>query len=207
MTTHAIEWAGPPRRSTAFLLIVALHALVIYGFLSVFVPPKVQAPLPPIVGRFLDPERPTPPAGPKRPHFTSTLGWVDPLKGLPLTQINWQFAESSSTASSAGSDSPVGAGPSVPLSYVVTRPIDEYYPPQAIRLSEEGASTLQVCVGANGVLAAAPTLETSSGYGRLDAAALKWAREALRFTPAQRDGKAVPACKGFRVTFRINPDR
>jgi outer membrane biosynthesis protein TonB len=51
--------------------------------------------------------------------------------------------------------------------------------------------------------AAAPMLETSSGYARLDSAALKWARGALRFTPAQRNGQAIPACKGFRVTFRL----
>ncbi len=207
MTTHAIEWARPPRRSTAFLLIVALHAVVICGFLTAFVPPKVQVPQPPIKGRVFDLERRTPTAVPKGPHFTPMREGVDPLKGLPLAPFNWPSAEPSSTASSAGSDSPAGAGPTVPLSYVVTKPINDFYPPGSIRLSEEGASTLQVCVGANGALAAAPTLETSSGYGRLDAAALKWAREALRFTPAQRDGNAVPACKGFRVTFRINPDR
>jgi outer membrane biosynthesis protein TonB len=64
-------------------------------------------------------------------------------------------------------------------------------------------STLQVCVAANGMLAGAPKLTTSSGYTRLDSAAVKWVQEALRFTPAQRDGQAVLACKGFRVTFQL----
>jgi TonB family protein len=80
-------------------------------------------------------------------------------------------------------------------------------PPGWIRRGEEGSSILQVCVAATGALAATPTLETSAGYARLDSAALKWAREALRFTPAQRDGKAVTACKGFRVTFGLNIPR
>jgi len=204
MTTHAIEWARPPRHSTAFLLIVALHALVIYGFLRVFVPPRVQAPVPPVItGHFFDPERQTPSSGPRGPNFTPTHGSVDPLKDLPVPQFNWGITDPSSAASSASSDTSAGAGPTVPLSYVVTRPIDEYYPSQAIRLSEEGVSTLQVCVGADGRLAGAPTLQTGSGYPLLDTAALKWAREALRFSPAQQDGKAVPACKGFRVTFRL----
>ena len=207
MTAHAIEWAHPPRRSTAFLLIVALHALVIYGFLSVFVPPPAHAPPPVLSGGVIETARPKPTEVPQPPIFTPTSGEVVQVPNLPLAPINWSFTDPSSTASSANSDSPAGAGPTVPLSYVVTKPINDFYPPGSIRLSEEGASTLQVCVGANGALAAAPTLETSSGYGRLDAAALKWAREALRFAPAQRDGKAVPACKGFRVTFRINPDR
>jgi periplasmic protein TonB len=203
MTTRTIEWAPPTRRSTAFALIVALHALVIYGFLSVFVPPKVQAPVPPIIGRFIDPERPTPTTLPKPVEFTPASTGVGPIKDVVLPPIDWNPSDPSPTASSAGSDSSVGEGSSVPLSYVVTRQIDEYYPPQAILLSEEGASTLQVCVSANGLLASAPSLETSSGYARLDAAAVKWAREALRFTPAQRDGQAVPACKGFRVTFKL----
>jgi len=204
MTTRTIEWAPPPRRSTAFLAIVALHALVIYGFLTVFVPPKVHAPLPPIIGRFIDPERPTPAPTPRPRDFTPTSRWVDPLKGLALPPMNWQFADPSSAAISTGTDSSGGAGPAVPLSYVVTKPINEFYPPGSIRLSEEGSSTLQVCVTANGMLAGAPTLQASSGYARLDAAALKWASEALRFTPARRAGRAVPACKGFRVTFRLD---
>jgi len=203
MTTHTVEWGLPPRRSTAFVLIVALHVLVIYAFLSVFRPPPVHAPVPPIIGRFIDAERPTPTSVPKPREFTPTSTGVGPIKDLPLPPIDWNPSDSSPTASGAGSDSSAGAGPSVPLSYVVTRQIDEYYPPQAIRLSEEGASTLQVCVGANGSLSGAPILESSSGYARLDAAAVKWAREALRFTPAQRDGQVVPACKGFRVTFKL----
>ncbi|HKC17495.1 MAG TPA: energy transducer TonB [Steroidobacteraceae bacterium] len=207
MTTHAMEWARPPRRSTAFLLIVALHALVIYGFLSVFVPPKVQAPETPFVGRFFDPERPTPPAGPKRPRSNTTLGWTNTIPNPPVPLFSLDYTDPSSTVSSVSSGSPAGIGPVVPLSYVVTKPLNDYYPPGSIRFGEQGASTLQVCVGADGALVSEPTLATSSGFSRLDAAAVKWAREALRFTPAQRDGKAVPACKGFRVTFRINPDR
>ena len=54
MTTHTMEWARPPRRSTAFLLIVALHVLVIYAFLSVFVPPKATSPPPVIRWHMID---------------------------------------------------------------------------------------------------------------------------------------------------------
>lgn len=207
MTTHTVEWGLPPRRSTALALIVALHALVIYGFLSVFVPPKTQPLLSPIIGKVLDTDRPTADPAPKPWQFTPTTGGVGPIPDVPLGPVKWTISDSSSTASATGSDSSAGTGPTAPLSYVVTRPINEYYPPGSIRLGEEGASTLRVCVDTNGMLTGAPALETSSGYARLDAAALKWAQEALRFTPAQRNGKAIPACKGFRVKFRINPER
>ncbi|HLQ11980.1 MAG TPA: TonB family protein [Steroidobacteraceae bacterium] len=203
MTTRTIEWAPPPRRSTAFLAIVALHVLVIYGFLTVFVPPKLHAPVPPMSGEVLNMPRSPPTKAPRPAPFTPGSGEVFQIPNVPLAPIHWDYSDPSSTAITTGTESSGGAGPSVPLSYVVTKPIDEFYPPGSIRLNEEGASTLQVCVAANGALAGAPALQSSSGYPRLDAAALKWAREALRFTPAQQDGKAVPACKGFRVSFKL----
>jgi protein TonB len=207
MTTRTIEWAPPPRRSTALLLIVALHALVIYGFLTVFVPPTAPAPEGPITGRFIDPVRPTPPVGPRRPHSNEFQGWTHTIPNPPVPPLNLDYKDPLSTDSGITASPAAGAGPTVPLSYLITKPINDFYPPGSIRLGEEGSSILQVCVAADGALAAAPTLATSSGFARLDSAALQWAREALRFTPAQRDGKAVSACKGFRVTFRLNMQR
>ena len=55
-----------------------------------------------------------------------------------------------------------------------------------------------------GTLEGPPAIERSSGSRHLDGAALKWASEALAFTPATRNGAAVSACKGFRVSFRLN---
>ncbi len=207
MTTRTIEWAQPQRRSTAFLAIVALHALVIYGFLDVFRPPQTH-PLPPALQWTVIDEvsRPEPLPTPMPLPFKPSAGQPVPLPPLPLPPLGSTMSEEipAGPGTEVGStDGSPGAVSVVALSYVVTRRIEDYYPPQAIRLSEEGASTLQVCVAANGMLAGAPTLQSSSGYSLLDAAALKWAREALRFTPAQRDGQAVPACKGFRVTFRL----
>jgi TonB family protein len=208
MTTRTIEWAPPQRRSTAFLAIVALHALVIYGFLSVFVPPKAHSPPPDLNWTVIDQvprTEPDPIPGPLP--FRPTAGQPVPIPPLPLPPLGSTMSEEipASPGTEVGSSGGLsGAGAAVALSYVVTRQINEYYPSQAIRLNQEGASTLQVCVAANGLLAGAPTLEASSGYRLLDTAALKWAREALRFTPAQRGGKAVPGCKGFRVTFKLN---
>jgi protein TonB len=207
MTTHTVEWGLPPRRSTALVLIVALHALVIYAFLSVFVPPKAPSLPPPLQWYVIDTvPRPEPVPAPERFRFRPTHGQPVPIPPLPLPLLGSPENAAGPTAASGESgslDGVAGAGPTVPLSYMATKPINEFYPPGSIRLGEEGSSTLRVCVGANGLLSGAPTMETTSGYSRLDAAAVKWAREALRFTPAQRDGKAVPACKGFRVTFKL----
>jgi protein TonB len=44
---------------------------------------------------------------------------------------------------------------------------------------------------------------TSSGYERLDAAALEHVRRNWRFDPATRDGAAVATWGAFGVTFAI----
>ena len=89
------------------------------------------------------------------------------------------------------------------LQYQVVRSTDDYYPAVARRMDEQGLAVVRVCVDAVGRLDGMPRVEASSGSRRLDAAAIAWAREALQFTPAQRDGVAVPACKGFRVNFTL----
>ncbi len=94
--------------------------------------------------------------------------------------------------------------PSTTLQYRVVRPTDDYYPSQSLALQEQGTAIVRVCVTPAGRLDGKPVIDTSSGSARLDAAALTWAREALRFTPATRGGVAVAACKGFRVNFLLH---
>jgi TonB family protein len=84
-----------------------------------------------------------------------------------------------------------------------TRSPDDYYPAVSIQLQEEGVAEVHVCVGPTGRLEGAPSVARTSGSRRLDAAAVKWAGEALTFTPATRNGAAVSACRDYRVRFSL----
>jgi TonB family protein len=84
-----------------------------------------------------------------------------------------------------------------------TRSPDDYYPSASIAMQEEGVSVVRVCVGPTGRIEGRPAIQRSSRSRRLDAAAIRWAAEALEFTPATRNGAAVPACKDFRVVFNL----
>jgi hypothetical protein len=92
-----------------------------------------------------------------------------------------------------------------PKQLEVTTPepqLPELVPPQ----QEVAATDAQPPIAestTNAVVDAAPTVETSSGFSRLEEATLKWAREALTFHAATRDGVPVQACKGFRVNLRL----
>jgi TonB family protein len=96
------------------------------------------------------------------------------------------------------------AAADTPLQYRATRPSDDYYPPQAIRMEQEGVTIVRTCVEATGALSAAPHVVKSSRSRLLDGAAIAWAREALQFTPATHAGAAVPGCKEFRVNFTLH---
>ncbi len=96
------------------------------------------------------------------------------------------------------------AVPSVPS--VRPRPIYvpggwERYPAESIRAHETGRPTITICVSAAGAIDSVQ-LAKSSGFARLDQAAVDLGREA-RFRPAMREGKPMPFCLPYRITFAI----
>ena len=75
------------------------------------------------------------------------------------------------------------------------------YPPESIRAGESGAPTITICISATGAVDSVQVSQ-SSGYLRLDQAAVGIGREAL-FRPARREGKPVPVCVPYRIKFKI----
>jgi len=75
------------------------------------------------------------------------------------------------------------------------------YPAQSRRLKESGKTVLRVWVATSGVPAEV-TVHASSGYERLDQAALNAVRR-WRFVPAQRDGEPVSASVLVPVVFTL----
>jgi TonB family protein len=85
---------------------------------------------------------------------------------------------------------------------------DDYYPSIAKRLEEQGATTVRVCVGANGRLSSDPTVAQTSGSPRLDEGALLLAKAGSgHYRPSTEDGRAVNACYSFRVRFALRAGR
>ena len=96
------------------------------------------------------------------------------------------------------------AVPSVPS--VRPRPIYvpggwERYPAESIRAHEAGRPIITICISAAGTIDSVQ-LAKSSGFPRLDQAAVDIGKEA-RFRPAMREGKPMPFCLPYRITFAI----
>ena len=89
--------------------------------------------------------------------------------------------------------------PRVDPRYPLTQP---EYPPSSIRQGEVGTVTLLIYVLPNGRVADAK-VSRSSGFTRLDAAAVREAKRSWRFVPATSDGTPVADWGTYAVTFRL----
>jgi protein TonB len=72
-----------------------------------------------------------------------------------------------------------------------------------VRFGVEGAVTIELRVGPDGRVREA-RVQRSSGFPRLDAAALEEARRVWRLQPATFDGSPVEAWHAVRVSFRLD---
>lgn len=207
--------AGPSGQTFALVLVAAVHlALVVLvaNQLEYIRLPWDKEPIPEDIT--LLPERPRPPREDVslRPDLEPTA-FEFRAPDLPVP------AEQSPDEAPAGADDNrivtgaegvgAGSGPDLPTTlprqdpaHPITRPP---YPPTSARLGETGAVILHVCLDPAGAPTGV-TVKESSGYRRLDEAALRHLRRpSTRFLPGTENGVAVPMCTDFRVRFDLTP--
>jgi protein TonB len=76
------------------------------------------------------------------------------------------------------------------------------YPPVSRRLGEQGTVVLEVLVGANGRATEAKVVQ-SSGFPRLDAAAIEGVKANYRFVPGTVDGRPQAMTYTFKFTWKL----
>lgn len=197
-------------RAAGLLLVVALHAAVLYGLwaarvipppsaaMTLFVnliepepvPPKPSVAPPPRPARPLKREMPPPPE-PHR-HLAANTPVVSPADAVepappPPAVIEAPPAPVEPPPAPPARAEPVALGSELALTCPERSP--PAYPPLARRLGETGKVVLRVELDETGHVVRAGVL-ASSGSHRLDAAALAAVRT-WRCNPAQRDGQAV----------------
>lgn len=85
--------------------------------------------------------------------------------------------------------------------------VDGFYPARSKLLRQQGTAIVQTCIGANGKFSKAPRIVKSTGFPRLDQAALAYIRAtADDWAPALRNGVPIPYCHGIPVTFELIPN-
>lgn len=181
---HDSNWGT--RRAMAIGLLILFHIALIWGLKSGFAMKMVNAIAPPIVADIInevqEEEAPPPPPPPKMelPPVEVPPPVVDitlPTDAAPVNTISNVTDRPVPPPPPPAPPAPPPPKPQLKLNPRANQPnMDDYYPPTSQRLGEEGSARVNICVGTNGRVTSAELSETS-GFSRLDEAAVKIARQ------------------------------
>jgi periplasmic protein TonB len=200
---------GSSARLVGAGLVVLLHIGIIYALVTGLAHRVVDVVHAPIETKIIDevrPEKPPPPPPP--PEFTPP-----PPAFVPPPEIHIETPPPpKSTAITVVTPEKPLAPPPPPVPVVegvrITPKIDAKrsqepeYPPTSRRLGEQGSLVLQVLVDTDGRVLDTKLVQ-SSGFERLDQAALDGVKADYRFLPGTLDGKPQQMWYTFKFTWKL----
>jgi protein TonB len=201
------------KRVAAFALVVLIHVLFVYVLASGLGKKVVEVVLGPVETRLIEelPDEEEPPPPP--PEIDTPPPYVPP----PEISIEIPVDTGPTTAiTNVTTERPVAAPPPpapkpVEKAVVKTPPStvgrgarisQPEYPPASRRAGEAGTVTLKVFVLDSGRVGEVQVAK-SSGFPKLDEAAVKEVQRNWRLVPGKEDGKPVSMWHTFQVTFKL----
>jgi protein TonB len=202
--SHA-RFVPESRRFVSASCVLVLHVGLLYVLNNGLSHSWTPLDIGPLEAEFIDEPQIESAEPPPPPPRMQTL----PVDTLPMPDIAIDLPSESANAISLA-PAPIAAPVAARAAPVLEPPrldrkrskVEPAYPPTSRRLGEEGRVVVNVYVLADGRVGDVQVL-TSSGYERLDAAALQHVRRNWRFDPAIRGGAAVATWGAFGVTFAI----
>ncbi|HEY3655128.1 MAG TPA: energy transducer TonB [Steroidobacteraceae bacterium] len=197
------------RRGLALLVVILLHVIVGWAFYTGLASRLAQTIIPPVeiaqIDKPKDVDKPPPPP----PKLEEIKPYVPPPEFVdiqaPQEQTN---AIAVVTQQVQQAPAPVAAPPppkaGTSIKMDPKHPLkigEEYYPDASKRANEEGRCIVQVTVAADGKITA-ETIQTSSGFPRLDEACLKGVH-GQRVIPATEDGKPVEKTVSIPIVWKL----
>ena len=197
------------RRGLVFFLIVALHVFMYYILNSGLSQHLVDVVLGPIETRMIEEapktDEPPPPPPPK-------IETPPPFVPPPEVAIDIPQEAASTAIQTVTNVRPTTPPPPVQQAAPVPRtapksdprrPLSQpEYPPSSRRAGEAGTVILEVYVLETGRVGEA-RVKQSSGFPRLDEAAVREVKRSWRLVPGTENGKPVPMWGQFAVTFKL----
>jgi periplasmic protein TonB len=207
---YAADTSFLSRRGLVFILIVAVHVAFFWALnsgLSHKLAQKVFGPLvTDIIEEVQEQEEEPPPPPPKiesPPPFVPPpeVAIEMPSEAPPATAITTttQVRPVAPPPPAAVAPKPPGVKPRIDPKRPPSQP---EYPPTSRRLGEAGTVTLEILVLENGRIGEAKVAK-SSGFPRLDEAAVREVKRTWRLVPGQENGKPVQMWHQINVTFRL----
>jgi protein TonB len=199
------------KRGVALIVVIILHIIVGWAFYTGLANRLVATIIPPVeiaqIDKPKDIDKPPPPP----PKIEEIKPYVPPPDFVdiqaPVEQTN---AIAAVTQTQAPVAAPVAAAPP-PVQHATTNikmdpkhPLkigEEYYPDASKRANEEGRCIVQVTIAADGHISN-ESIQTSSGFPRLDEACLKGVH-GQRMLPATEDGKPVEKTVSLPIVWKL----
>jgi periplasmic protein TonB len=213
MTAHAQQDPTAfSRRTTALVAIIGVHMAVIYAFATGLGHQLIKELQPPLVTEFLQNERTKeiPPPPPKVDLAQPTKVDLGPIPEFPFDPGDPSTITTELQRPVVDPTPPSSPPATVTVKRVLGGPgkgfpnSDDYYPPAARRLGEQGNTAIQVCVDPNGKLTAEPKVMQSSGSVRLDDGAIKLAKAGSgHYRATTENGTPVSSCYGYLIKFNL----
>ncbi len=194
------------RRAMGFAATAAFHILLVYGLVTGLARSVVEVIKGPIETKIIEEvkqeDKPPPPPPPK---FDKPPPPFVPLPDISIT------TEAPPAATAITQGTPVVRPAAPPAAPTVAKTIkgrnyQPEYPPSSKRAGEEGTVTLSIYVNEEGKVTEAK-VEKSSGFEKLDEAAVKEALRSWKFTPATSGGKPIGVWQNINVRFKIENER
>ncbi|HXJ01838.1 MAG TPA: energy transducer TonB [Micropepsaceae bacterium] len=202
-----------PQRAATLSFVAVLHAAVLYAFLTALgVVPMPTIPMP-FIGSVIPDDRVIPPPPPppqptiEAPRLTET---APPIIEVPLEPAGPNAITPTQTLPQTVPERPAASEPPASPPTIVITPARAIawthtipdYPAISRRLGEQGTLRLKLAIAADGTVSDA-RVEASSGYQRLDEAAVQWVKTHWRYEPAMQGTKPMPSSALAEVTFKL----
>jgi protein TonB len=196
------------RRGAAFIAVILLHVVLVWGFYSGLAGQLVQKIIPPVeiaqIDKPKDVDKPPPPP----PKLEEIKPYVPPPE---FANIEAAPPETNAISVVTQEKAPPPAPVAAPVQHTISGPKmdprhqlhigEEYYPDASKRANEEGSCILLMKVAATGQILDA-SVQTTSGFPRLDDACLKGVK-GQKMLPAMEDGKPVEGTFPFKITWKL----
>jgi periplasmic protein TonB len=198
------------RRTLVFIVIVALHAGMVWALNSGLSQRLVKVVLGPIETRMIEEapkvDEPPPPPPPKietpPPFVPPPEVAIDiPMDAPPATAITQTTAVRPTQQAPIAPKAPATPSTS-PKADPKRPPTKPEYPASSRRAGEAGTVVLDLYIAPNGRVQDA-RVQKSSGFPRLDEAAVREAKRSWRFIPGTENGQPVAMWHSTKVTFNL----
>lgn len=226
LSTHGVDTNQPQRSSIALMCVMLVHMAAIYLLAqqNVYLPVKLMqakpmmasliappAPTPEVVP-VIEPPKPEPP----KPIKKRIVKKIVPEAVVPIREaVELAEPESEVPQQAPAQITPVEPAPIAKAPPQIEEKIEPprfgvaylnnpapEYPSMSRRLGEEGRAIMRVLVSAQG-LAEEVQIEHSSGFERLDAAAVEAVKK-WRFVPAKKNNQPLSAFVLVPIKFSLN---